>query len=439
MDTIVAIATSQAGSAGINIIRISGNDSLKVAEKIFVNSTINKEMTPNMMYLGTIKAKLFSEKAFCVYFKAPKSYTGEDIIEIHCHGGIGIANAIVRLIREYGARPAEAGEFTKRAFLNDKLTLVEAEGILEMINATTEGEMCNAYRLLSGEVSKSIALCEQLLIETIAMLEAKLDYPEELEEDTRTQAYENLLKLRDILSIQMENSRYAKTIKNGVDIAIVGVPNAGKSSLLNAIIKQDRAIVTEIAGTTRDVISECIEIDGIKLNFLDTAGIREGLNTIENMGIERSKKAILGAEIVIFVQDSSIENYEEEAKIEELLKDKRVIKVSNKSDIKNFVKEGVEISVKEKTNIDKIINKIMELVHRESIFSQPILTSERQIFALQSCYKHIENGISGYNAAPTECILVDIKEALSELCKITGSEVSESVVEQVFAAFCVGK
>jgi tRNA modification GTPase len=438
MENIVAIATSQAGSAGINIIRISGDDSLKIANTIFESHNINVTMKPNMMYLGTIKGKVFLEKAFCVYYKAPKSYTGEDVIEIHCHGGIGITNAIVRLIREQGARPAQPGEFTKRAFLNNKLSLIEAEGVLEMINATTEGEMCNAYKLMNGEISKSIEECEKLLIETVSMLEVKLDYPEELEEETKPQAYANLIKLQKLLSEQREASTYAKTIKNGVDIAIVGVPNAGKSSLLNAIIKQDRAIVTEIAGTTRDIISESIEIDGIRLNFLDTAGIREGQNTIEKMGIERSKKAILGAEIILFVQDSSIDD-KEEREIEELIKDKRVIKISNKIDIKKVYKEGIEISVKDKINIEKVTQKIMELIDRESIFRQPILTNERQIFALQKSLENVENAINGYEFAPTECVLVDIREALNELSKITGKDTSESIVEQVFSAFCVGK
>lgn len=438
MDTIVAIATSQAGSAGINIVRISGGDSLEVAKRIFVSKNTS-QMVPNMMCLGTIKAKLFSEKAFCVYFKAPKSYTGEDVIEIHCHGGIGIANAIVRLIRENGARPAEPGEFTKRAFLNNKLNLVEAEGILEMINASTEGEMCNAYRLLSGEVSKEIIRIEKMLIETIAMLEAQLDYPEELEEDTKPKAYENLVVIKETLSRHKENSKYAKYLKSGVNIAIVGVPNAGKSSLLNALIKEDRAIVTDIAGTTRDVISESIQIEGIKLNFLDTAGIREGQNEIEEIGIERSKKAIKGAEIVIFVKDLSTQNSEEENKIEELLVGKRVIRVGNKCDIKITEKEGLNISVKNDFNIEKIFEKLMELINRESIFSQPILTNERQIFALQDCLEYIDNAVEAYDTAPTECVLVDMTKAADSLAKITGREVSESIVEQVFSAFCVGK
>lgn len=439
MDTIVAIATSQAGSAGINIVRISGEDSLPVATSIFQSKNISGNMTPNTMYLGTIKAKLFSEKAFCVYFKAPKSYTGEDIIEIHCHGGIGIANAIVRQIREYGVRPAEPGEFTKRAFLNNKLNLVEAEGILEMINASTEGEMNNAFRLMSGEVSKEISATEELLIQTIAMLEAKLDYPEELEEETRPKALENLIKIKNNLTRHQENSKNAKTIKHGVNIALVGAPNAGKSSLLNALIKEDRAIVTDIAGTTRDVISESIQVDGLKLNFLDTAGIREGQNAIEEIGIERSKNAIKGAEIIIFVKDGSIEESKEEEQIAKLLTGKRVIEVCNKCDIKKSNKQGFDISVKENINIEIILEKIMEMVNRDSIFSQAVLTNERQLFALQACLAHIKSAIDVYDFAPTECVLVDLHQAVFSLAKITGREVSESIVDEVFSAFCVGK
>lgn len=440
MDTIVAIATSQAGSAGISIIRISGEDSLAIANSIFYSRLINEKMIPNTMYLGTIKARLFSEKAFCVYFKSPKSYTGEDMVEIHCHGGAGIANAIVRLVREKGARPAEAGEFTKRAFLNNKLSLIEAEGILEMINANSEAEMNNAYRLMSGETLKEIQKSENLLVETIAMLEAKLDYPDELEEETAPAALKNLKKLEKFLSQYVESSKLAKTIKEGVNIAIVGVPNAGKSSLLNALTRQDRAIVSDIAGTTRDVVSERIEIDGIIFNFLDTAGIREkNTGELEYLGIERSKKAIAGADIVIFVKDASEEQSEEENQIKLLLKGKKVIEVSNKSDIKKYNKSGMEISAKEKINIDSINQEIMKKINRDEIFKQPVLTNERQVYALQKCLSHVQNALKIFDVMPSECVLVDLREALNELCKITGKETSESIIEQVFSAFCVGK
>ncbi|MBO5304370.1 MAG: tRNA uridine-5-carboxymethylaminomethyl(34) synthesis GTPase MnmE, partial [Clostridia bacterium] len=330
MDTIVAIATSLASSAGVNIIRVSGNDALRIAKEIFESKkVVDGAMVPNFMYLGRINGKNFTEKAFCVYYKSPFSYTGEDVIEVHCHGGINVTRSIVSLIREKGARPAEAGEFTRRAFLNNKLTLAEAEGVIDMINATSESQMLNAYRLMDGYLTKGIVESERLLIETSALLEAKLDYPEELEEETRPVAYENLKFALNEIEKLLKNTNNVKTVTGGVDVAIVGVPNAGKSSLLNAILQTDRAIVSDIAGTTRDVLKESVEIDGIKLNFLDTAGIREGGDKIENMGIERSKNAIKGADVVLFVKDTTVATNEQEKAISELLDGKKVIEVDN--------------------------------------------------------------------------------------------------------------
>lgn len=437
--TIAAISTSTATSAGVNIIRISGEKSFDIAKQIF-KSRSEKELVPNYMYLGTVTGRNFKEKAFCVFYKAPKSYTGEDVVEIQCHGGKGIAEAILRLTREYGARPATAGEFTKRAFLNDKLSLSEAEGILEMINAASESEINNAYKLLSGEISREINEIENLLVKTAAMLEAKLDYPEELEEETKPVAYQNIKQALISMQNKLEASTFAKSMKDGIDVAIVGVPNAGKSSLLNALLRQDRAIVTDIAGTTRDVVKETVEMDGIKLNFLDTAGIREeSTDKIENIGIERTKIAISGADLIIFVKDSSKENYEEEEKIERLLKGKKVIAVCNKIDIKTAEKDGIPLSLITGKNLNLLDKKILEEAGRENLYSQAIITNERQIFALQSSYESLKNAFDNYEVMPTECIIVDIKGALDELCKITGKNATESVIEEVFSAFCVGK
>ncbi len=438
-DTIVAVATSLSSSAGVNIVRVSGDKALAIAKKIFVSKKLTEPMQPNYMYLGRVVSKNFTEKAFCVYYKSPFSYTGEDVIEIHCHGGKGVTTAIVRTIRENGARPAEPGEFTKRAFLNNKMSLAEAEGVIDMINARTESQMLNAYRLMSGELMKGIVESEKRLIETASMLEAKLDYPEELEEETRPAAktaLENALKEVDRL---LSTTANVKTVEGGADIAIVGVPNAGKSSLLNAIVKQERAIVSDIAGTTRDVLKESVEIDGIRLNFLDTAGIREGKDLIEIMGIERSKKAIESADVILNVIDVSREKNEEEIALETLLKGKKVVTVANKTDKELFPREGVRICAKTGEGVQDVISEIMRLVGRESIYDEGVLTNERHIYALQECKREIEEALSSYEIFPSECILENVRGALCAIGKITGNSVSESIVDEVFSRFCVGK
>lgn len=440
MDTIVAIATSLASSAGVNIIRVSGNDALRIAKEIFESKkVVDGAMVPNFMYLGRINGKNFTEKAFCVYYKSPFSYTGEDVIEVHCHGGINVTRSIVSLIREKGARPAEAGEFTRRAFLNNKLTLAEAEGVIDMINATSESQMLNAYRLMDGYLTKGIVESERLLIETSALLEAKLDYPEELEEETRPVAYENLKFALNEIEKLLKNTSNVKTVTGGVDVAIVGVPNAGKSSLLNAILQTDRAIVSDIAGTTRDVLKESVEIDGIKLNFLDTAGIREGGDKIENMGIERSKNAIKGADVVLFVKDTTVATNEQEKAISELLDGKKVIEVDNKCDVGTVDKGGIKVCAKLGTGVENVIAKIMKLVNREAIYSEGVITNERHIFALNACREHLVNAIANYDFSPSECTLMDIRSALDCLGKITGNNASEDVIDEVFSRFCVGK
>ena len=437
MDTIVAIATSIASPSGINIIRISGEKALAIAIQIFDNKDFNNNIVPNKMYLGRVKVRDFQEKAFCVYYRAPKSYTGEDVVEFHCHGGKIITEEIVREIRKRGARPSQPGEFTKRAFLNDKLTLDMAEGIYGVINATSESDLNNSYRIMEGEIGKGLTEVEQRLISVTAILEAFLDYPEELEEN-KPLAKKELLNCKEYIGKLLESTKYTKILKEGVFVAIVGLPNSGKSSLLNALVKKDRAIVSEIPGTTRDILSESIEIEGIIINFVDTAGIRKSDNIIEEMGIERAKKAINSADIVIFVQDTTTQTSSEEVEIEKLFGDKKVIFVANKIDINKVEKKGIRISAKMGTNIQEIVDQIMLIIDREAIYSQTILTNEKHIYALEQSKNNIETALDGWSA-PTECVLVDIKQALSEISKVTGRDVSESVIDEIFAKFCVGK
>lgn len=439
-NTIVAVATSLATTAAINIIKISGKDAFALVQSVFSCAKLPAQPVPNYMYLGRIVGENFSERAFCVFFKAPHSYTGEDVAEIHCHGGIAVTQAIVRLLREKGARPAQAGEFTKRAFLNGKLTLAEAEGLLDVINAESESAIHNAYRLVGGKLLQGLYESEKRLINAMAMLEVKLDYPEEVEEDTFPQAKEALLFAKNEADKLLASTAYVKTVRLGADIAIVGLPNVGKSTLLNALVRSDRAIVSDIAGTTRDVLCESIELGGIRLNFLDTAGIREGGDVIEKIGVERSKKAIEGADLVLFVVDLSRQETADEKEIAALIGDKKYILVGNKADLKTCPRDGAyEICARTGEGMDKLTDKILSLLDRDAVYSQGILTNERHISALSECDKHLTSALSGFDVLPVECTLSDIRSALDALGQITGTNVSDAVIDNVFANFCVGK
>ncbi|MDD4315695.1 MAG: tRNA uridine-5-carboxymethylaminomethyl(34) synthesis GTPase MnmE [Clostridia bacterium] len=441
MDTIVAIATSTAAKAGVNIIRLSGGGALSTAKSVFFSQALKAaEMAPNMMYLGTVRAKTFAEKAFCVYFQDPRSYTGEDVVEFHCHGGQGVANAILRLCVEQGARPALPGEFTKRAFLNGKLSLAEAEGIAAMTNAQSESEILQSYKLLSGEISQGIYAMQSKLIEVLAALEVRLDYPEETADEPNEPQKEKIQAVLDEIERLLDGAKLSKAITDGINVAIVGLPNVGKSSLLNGLVMADRAIVTEYAGTTRDVLSETVDLEGIRFNFLDTAGIRESDNEIEKIGIERTKKTIKSADVVLFVMDMSQPETAEERQLEELLRDKQILRVSNKSDIgKNQRKSSLVIKAKPPRDIECVKNELLKLAGRERIFSTGIITRERHIFCLKEAKNYLRQAISEYDSCPVEISILNIRAACGELAKITGSDVSESIIEEVFSTFCVGK
>ena len=433
MDTIVAIATSLA-PAGVGIVRLSGERVLEIAKSIFVKKT--KDWMPNYMYLGTINGGTFKEQAFCVYFKMPFSYTGEDVIEFHCHGGLGVLGAVSRLVQSKGARQAYAGEFTRRAFLAGKVNLAQAEGIAELIAAESEAGIMQAYRLASGEVSKTIVQCEQDLLQAASNVEAVLDYPEELSQDFNKPTLELLQTCLQKLLLLHKNAQHRRFINEGINVAIAGAPNVGKSSLLNAIIQDERAIVTDIAGTTRDTLSESIVIDGVKYRFTDTAGMRKSQDAIEKIGIERAQNAIATADLLLHIIDLSCKNNDAIS----LPKDKKVIVVGNKLDIKKYDKKAdIYISCKTKENIEELIEKISQQVDAKLLTDTVIMTNERHIACVKKAIDSLQDAVANFHTVTLDCTAVDIREAYSALAQVTGSDVNESIVDRIFSSFCVGK
>ena len=334
-DNISAIATAP-GRGGVAIIRISGKSALLVAEKMFtpVGKVKVADFEPYRMYAGQIDGGVFTDFGLCVYFKAPKSYTGEDIVEFHCHGGVNIARGILKKTFDCGCRSAENGEFTKRAFLNGKLSLASAEGVADMINGESDAEVKAGYLLYSEKLTEKIKAFQSELTTLLAGVDVSVDYPEE---DIEEQHIESLLKdLTDTsnrLQTLIDGYAVGKKIKSGVTVAICGKPNTGKSSLLNKLLGYEKAIVSSVAGTTRDAVEGTIEIDGRKFHLYDTAGVRESGDFIENIGIDKAEKIIKSADIAVFVVDLTQGMDEEDIGVLELLKDKPLIKIVNKSDI----------------------------------------------------------------------------------------------------------
>jgi len=442
MDTIVAESTAPVSVSAIGIVRISGENALEIASRIFstaeLENFINAE--PRRMYLGTVTASNLKDKAFCMYCKAPKSYTGEDIVEFHCHGGRVIIRSIIRACIELGARPALPGEFTKRAFINGKLTLDAAEGIADLISARSEAEALQAYRLMSGEIAKKIYENADRLNMALANLEAGLDYPEEILEDTKAAALDIINKVLEELKQVYDSSKKGSLVREGVTVAIAGLPNAGKSSLLNALLKDDRAIVTDIPGTTRDTLYETLEWEGVRINLVDTAGIRDSDDPIEKIGVTRAKTAIEGADLVVILKDGSAPETEEERNLEKLYRGKKVIIAQSKSDREKHPRNAdIKISSKTGHNIEGLIKLILDKTGAAELSGSAILTRERHIFAVKEAIDALSSAKENFDIAPPDCTAVDIRHACRALAAITGTDVSEDVYDKIFSEFCVGK
>ena len=454
--TIVAISTAS-GNGGIGIIRLSGRQSFEIIDKIFIPKNKSKNIKGYTMKYGNIvnlKNNEIIDEVLVSYFVAPKSYTTENMCEINSHGGTVVEKRILELCLQNGAELAEPGEFTKRAFLNGRIDLSQAEGIIDLINSKTEMEAKESINQLEGNLSKKIKNIEQKMLDIMVNIEVTIDYPEyDVEEVTNSEALKNLNEIHSLLK-ELENSfNKGKIIKDGIKTVIIGKPNAGKSSLLNSLLKEDRAIVSDIAGTTRDTIEEYLNIDGIPLKLIDTAGIRDTENTIEKIGVEKSKKLVNDADLIIAIFDISGFLDEDDRKIIELIRDKKAIILLNKVDvlkdnnqmekeINKLNKPVIKISAKEEMGLENLYDEIKKMFELNEISSnnEILITNERHKNQIIKAKQNILDAIETVrNNMPVDIISIYINQAMEDLGEITGVNVSENIINEIFAKFCLGK
>lgn len=443
-EIISAIATPQ-GKGGVAIIRISGEGSLLLAQKMFRphGKTAVQDFEPYKMYPGQIDGGNFTDYGLCVYFKAPKSYTGEDVIEFQCHGGESIARGILKQTFRLGARSATKGEFTKRAFLNGKLSLASAEGVADMINGESEAEVKAGYLLYSEKLTKKVVALQDRLTYMLAGIDVSVDYPEEdVEEQHVDELKLGLNEILNDLTVLLSSYATGKKIKTGVTVAICGKPNTGKSSLLNRILGYEKAIVSSIAGTTRDAVEGVIEINGVKFNLYDTAGVRESGDKIEAIGIERAESIIKSADVVVFVADSTRKLDEEDGRVLELTAGKPLIKIMNKIDISND-ETPTDADVRTSAVTGAGIKKLKELLYEKSMGERSedvaFLVEERHYDALRRAKEHLKKAIGACGIEPLDLIGIDVKCVWDCLGEITGETATETIINEIFEKFCVGK
>ena len=455
MSTIAAISTAP-GNAGIGIIRLSGDDCFKILKKIFKPKNKGEIKGYTIKYGNIVKSENdeIIDEVLVSYFIAPKSYTKENMCEINSHGGIVVENQILEECLKNGAVLAEPGEFTKRAFMNGRIDLSQAEAVIDIINSKTEKEMMVAQRHLEGSLSKKIKDIQGEILNLMADIEASIDYPEyDIEETTNKKINDTLNSVEEKL-LKLKNSfENGKILKEGIKTAIIGKPNVGKSSLLNLILGENRAIVSDIEGTTRDTIEEYINIKGIPLKIVDTAGIRKTNDEVEKIGVERSINNISNAELIIALFDDSRTFDDQDQKILDLIEGKKTIILINKIDLgKNLIKENeklkkfknniIEFSTINETGLDKLYNKIEELFKLNELDCEntEIITNNRHkqqiLYALEDVAKGRE---SLETHMPVDITAICLKDILERLAEITGENVSEDIINEIFKKFCLGK
>ena len=460
-DTIAAIATAMTNS-GIGIVRISGEEAFSVIDKIYRSKNGKKKLSQeesHTVHYGYIcDGEKIIDEVMVVIMRAPRSYTTEDTIEIDCHGGTLVMKRILETVIKYGARPAEPGEFTKRAFMNGRIDLSQAESVIDVINAKNDFALESSISQLQGKVKEKIKEIRGKVIHEIAFIESALDDPEHFSIDGYGEKLSKIIEgISKEIEILLASSENGELLKEGINTVIIGKPNAGKSSLMNVLLGRERAIVTDIAGTTRDALEEQINLNGITLNIVDTAGIRDTEDIVEKIGVDKAKEYLKSANLIIYVVDSSTELDQNDEEIISMLSDKKAIILLNKSDLSqvtsqevvekvleenNMEKPVILISAKEQTGIDKLENTIKEMFFQgELSFNDEIyITNVRQKAALQSAMKSfqlVQQSIE--NEMPEDFYSIDLMSAYEELGSIIGEAVGEDLVNEIFSKFCMGK
>ena len=450
-DTIIGISTALSKGA-ISIIRLSGDDAIKIVNKVFKGIDLSK-VEPNTINYGHIvdfdSCQIIDEVLVSI-FKAPKSYTKEDVVEINCHGGLFVTNKIYEQLVLLGARPSEPGEFTKRAFLSGRIDLTKAEAVMDVINAENNAALKIANSALNGKISTFVDQKRQELLDIIATISVNIDYPEydDVEQLTNEDILPKLKTIKLELEDVLNNAKSAKLLKNGINTVIVGKPNVGKSSLLNTLIGENKAIVTNIPGTTRDIVEESINLGQVTLNLIDTAGIRITEDVVEKIGVEKSKEQINKADIILCVLDGSEPINEQDKEILNEIKNKCHLTIINKIDLEQKINLGevddnvLFISTKNNNTIKELENKILETLNLNNLFNKDItyISNARQLEKINFAIKALDEALTTIeNEATIDFVDIDIRKAWLYLGEIVGQTSTDNLLDELFSKFCLGK